>query len=160
MASPSTINLSTFDFTFDHTFQLKITLGPIASNPCHIRGIHLMWESPTGWTSWTFSGKAITDAVPSAIGTYQKAGIDMDTQRISQEQMIIRAGSLSKADAKVISSVLKSVKVYCMAPDADGFEQVVRVYVEPASVTIWNDAEGLAKIEARIRFPFTKSQRG
>jgi len=155
------LNLTTFDATFDHTFQ-GLTVAPsspIAADPCRVPGVYLGWESHKGWAYYLFRGNADTDYDVKSAGQFEQAGAERDTQRIGRDQIVVRAGGLTRAESDVIKSIYLSVRVYAIAPDLSGKIKAVLVRIDEGSYATWRDSGNRINIEFKINFPKRKGQR-
>ena len=149
-----------FETTFDYPFQnvLPPTVS-IAVDPCRMEGYLLHWLTLRGWCSFLFLGNADTDFNVESMGTYNVVNNKQDALRIGGDKVLVRAGSLTKAQTKVLKSIYLSPAVYALLPGSDSKIQVVQVYIEAGTFSIWRDSSSRMNIEVNLIFPTVKSQR-
>ena len=155
------ISQSSFDLTFDRTFQNLVSTGdsPVAADACRLPGVLLGWESHRGWTTYLFTGNADTDFDVTSAGEFEQAGAGRDTRRIGKDQLIVRAGGLTRPDKEVLKSILLSTRVYALAPDKTNTIKGVLVRVDTGTYATWRDSANRSTIEFKISFPTRKSFR-
>lgn len=158
MTSPSFT--STFNLTFDSTFQGLINTGSeIQADDCRIPGVHLHWLSHRGWCSFLFRGNSEEDIDAKSNGTIEQGGLIVDIQRQGTPIILARAGNLSKAQAAVIRSLFISPRVYALAPGPDGKIKAVPVRVDEGTYPVNRDASPIMRIDLKISFPKLTGQR-
>lgn len=151
---------STFDFTFDQTFQgLVINENPPVETGCRKPGVYLGWLADTGRCFWLFTGNRDDDQVVSAPAPFKQGGLQRYAWKEESQSMLLRTDNLDRQTAEVVKSVRKSPWVVVLAPDESGKFHQVPVAIDPGTFAVWRESENRIGLEVRIVLPSRRTQR-
>lgn len=150
---------NTYDVTFDYTFRgLQLVTPPVNTGGCREQGIYMHWLGPTGWAWWLFTGKVSTNTLVESLGTIKRARLMQDTQREDADVLTIRTGNLTYRQAKLVSTIYKSIAVFVVNYSDDSITYTP-VYIEPGNFPVWETGQNRGVLEVAIRLPGNGSQR-
>lgn len=151
---------TTFDATFDYTFQgIVIDTNPPTEAGCRQPGFYLGWLTLCGWAYWLFTGKADEDILVGGPAVFRNVGLNRYAWKESSRPLTLRSGPLDRETHRVVSSIYESPSIYLLAHDSEDKITAVEVTVETGTYQGWREANARNPVEVRINPPSVRSQR-
>lgn len=153
--------MSTFDLSFDHTFQdVLITPDPApVQTGCRKDGVYLTWLTlQGGWQYWLFEGPVVRGQLPESKGQAKQAGLIRHTRKETAQSLTLHTANLTEAEADAVGTIRESISVYWLFRKADDSVVRIPVTVPAADADLWNSQTYTNNFQTQIILPSRRSQ--